>query len=375
MIDFSLLAKPVIGAVMTELNSFVQNKYHELYGVGKEIEKLSNNLSTIEGVLEDAERCLPDSNSEQLRNWLTNLEDVALDVEDILQTYATEAPLREKQKFQAPLAWFHFRSKAAKKIKDVVKRMDMISKAKQDFHFRGSDYVNKDWRPKATRDDLLEVREMNCLRDTSEIIGREKEKEKVVSWLLSDQSDIAGVVTVLAITGMGGVGKTTLAQLVYNDQRVYKKKDETCHFKVAMWINLSMDSSVDKILREMVEILTEMRHDTMPQSIIEQRILEVLDGKRFLLILDDVWPEKLAWGPLHRVLKLCPSGSKVLVTSRNEEVVMKMGAVHTQHLDLLPEEECWNLFVKRAFTTGTCPRDLEDIGRKLFSNVSSSLWQ
>ncbi|XP_021852039.2 putative disease resistance protein RGA3 [Spinacia oleracea] len=369
----SLLAGPIITKIIELGFSFGKNKYDQLYGVEGEMEKLMSNLSSIKAVLNDAERCCSDSKSEQLVDWLSKLRDASLDVEDILETYAIEASIIQKQRLTTPFAWLSSRSDAANKIKKMVTRMDIISQEKTNFHFRPGDYGGTDWTPQGNR---IGLREMSYLRDTSDIVGREEEREEVVSWLLKEEEeeeeeeeeDEAGNnrrVPVLPIIGMGGLGKTTLAQLVYNDERVYKKLDDVCHFKVAMWINVSVDSSVDKILREMVEILTEMRHDMIPRSSIQSRILEVLDGKRFLLVLDDVWVEKLDWEPIHDFLKLCPKGSKILVTSRNGNVTKIMGASHTHTLGQLPEERCWDLFAKRAFPDGAYSTDLEEIGREI----------
>lgn len=360
----SPLIEPIITKIIELAFSFSKNKYDKLYGVEGEIEKLTSNLSSIAAVLKDAEHCCSDSKSEQLVDWLTKLRDAALDAEDILETYAAEVAMREKQRYPAPLAWISSRSEAANKIKKIAARIGTISQEKNNFHFRPKDYGGTEWTHQSTR---IGLRERDFLRDTSDIVGRDEEKNEVVRWLLlEEESDNNGRVPVFPIIGMGGLGKTTLAQLAYNDGRVYKKRDESCHFKVAMWINVSVDSSVDRILREMVEILTEMRHDMVPQSSIKSHILEVLDGKRFLLVLDDVWVEKLDWEPLHDFLKQCPKGSKVLVTSRNGNVARIMGATHLHTLGHLPEERCWDLFVKRAFPpNGAFSTDLEEIGREI----------
>lgn len=357
----SLLASPIIEKLIGLAIEFGKNKYHQLYGVEAEFEKLISNLSTIAAVLKDAERTCTDSKSELLVDWLTKLRDAALDVEDLLETYATEVAIRKKGNL-APLAWISSRLKAANKIKKLVERIEFISQEKAKFHFKPEDYGGTQ-EPQPTRIDL---RARDYMRDTSDIVGREEECEEIIKWLLSEEtSDNNGCVPVLPIIGMGGLGKTTLAQLVYNDQRVHKKDDEACHFKVAVWVNVSVDSSFEKILNDMVYSLTEMRHDMIPESSIKSGILEALDGRRFLLVLDDVWVEKLAWEPLHDFLKSCPKGSKILVTSRNSNVARIMGATQTHTLGQLPEDKCWDLFAKKAFPDGTCTKILEEMGREI----------
>ncbi|WVZ00608.1 hypothetical protein V8G54_026677 [Vigna mungo] len=117
-------------------------------------------------------------------------------------------------------------------------------------------------------------------------------------------------VPIISIVGMGGMGKTTLSQLVYNDQRVLEQ------FDLKAWVYVSQDFDVVAITR----------------AILKQRLM----GKRYFLVLDDVWNEDYSsWGVLQIPFIYGPSGSRILITTRNEKPLEK--------------EDCWKLFSDVAF--------------------------
>lgn len=369
----SLLAAPVIEKITKDAYKFGNKKYNEVYGVTVEIENLQSYLTAISAVLTDAERC--SRKPEQLTDWLTKLRAAALDAEDMLGTYATEAALREMKNHPAPFDWLTSRLNAANNIKKIVGKMEHISRQRNQLQFKPEDYGGE-WTDPTT---WIGLRETNARQRTNEVVGRDDEKENIVSWLLSSEeaSDSNNWrVPVLTITGMAGLGKTTLAQLVYNDERINKKGDETCRFKNAVWVNVSMDFSVERILKEMVERLTDMVHDKVSRTSVESGILKVLDGKPFFLVLDDVWVnERLDWEDLQNFLITCPRGSKVLVTSRDNKVAARLGATLPYNLSTLNEDHCWDLFsnevlLSRTSDLGDDKKEKEEIGREIIRNCN-----
>nr|XP_048322648.1 putative disease resistance protein RGA3 [Ziziphus jujuba var. spinosa] len=180
----------------------------------------------------------------------------------------------------------------------------------------------------------------------SEIFGRDEEKEKITTFLM-DPSDDPGDVSVFPIVGMGGLGKTTLAKLVYNDKSVEE------HFERRIWVCVSEEFDVKKIMRAVVESATGSRCDLLEMETIHRRVQELMTRKRFLLVLDDVWNEDHEkWDRLKNSMRHGSVGSKVLVTTRSEKVALIMGTVSPYHLKCLSDENCWLLFQKRAFKNG-----------------------
>ncbi|KAH0642794.1 hypothetical protein KY289_033768 [Solanum tuberosum] len=144
---------------------------------------------------------------------------------------------------------------------------------------------------------------------------------------------------------MGGLGKTTLAQMVFNDQRV------TEHFHPKIWVCVSDDFDEKRLIKEIVESI-EGRPllGDMHLAPLQKKLQELLNGKTYLIVLDDVWNEdQQKWANLRAVLTVGASGASILTTTRLEKVGSIMGTLQPYELSNLSQEDCWLLFIQRAF--------------------------
>jgi len=166
---------------------------------------------------------------------------------------------------------------------------------------------------------------------------------------------------VVPIWGMGGVGKTTLAQLVYNSSEVQE------WFGLKAWVCVSEDFSVLRLTKVILEEVGS-KSDSDSLNNLQLQLKKRLQGQKFMLVLDDVWNEDYAeWVKLLAPLKFGAQGNQILVTTRNESVASVMQTVPTHHLKELTEDSCWSLFAKHAFR-GEDPdahAELLEIGRAI----------
>lgn len=164
--------------------------------------------------------------------------------------------------------------------------------------------------------------------------------EEIVELLM--QSSGEENLSTVAIVGMGGLGKTTLARLVYNHERVVK------YFDLRMWVCVSTDFEVKILVRNIIRSATGIHVQNLELDQLKIQLHKELNQKRYLLVLDNVWdqnPEK--WDELRTLLSIGANGSKIVVTTRSRTVASIAGIQY--YLSSLTQSESWALFEKTAF--------------------------
>lgn len=216
------MAYAFVQTLLENMNSLLQKEVGFLAGIEKHVETLSTKFSTIGDFLEDAEK--KQFTDKAISMWLRKLKNIAAEVDDILDEYKTEAErLRDRQrsmnKVHASLTKLNpniavYRRKIRGKLKEIQKKLAEIVDEGSNFHLQP--------RIADSRADekIIPCSEtIDYLVDDSEVYGRVEDYEKIVECLLMDAPD-SDKVSVYPIVGVGGVGKTTLAQLVFNDERI-----------------------------------------------------------------------------------------------------------------------------------------------------------
>nr|ABO28719.1 truncated RB [Solanum verrucosum] len=325
------MAEAFIQVLLDNLTSVLKGELVLHFGFQDEFQRLSSIFSTIQAVLEDAQE--KQLNDKPRENWLQKLNAATYEVDDILDEYKTKATrfLQSKYGRYHPKA-IPFRHKVGKRMDQVMKKLNAIAEERRNFHLQEKVIE----RQAATR-------ETGSVLTEPQVYGRDKENDEIVKILINNVSD-AQKLSVLPIRGMGGLGKTTLAQMVFNDQRV------TEHFYPKLWICVSNDFDEKRLIKAIVESIEGKSLSDMGLAPLQKKLQELLNGKRYLLVLDDVWNEdQQKWANLRAVLKVGASGASVLTTTRLEKVGSIMGTLQPYELSNLSPEDCWFLFIQRAF--------------------------
>ncbi|CAK8564995.1 unnamed protein product [Lathyrus sativus] len=201
----------------------------------------------------------------------------------------------------------------------------------------------------------------NSVLNESFIVGREDDKEKLMNMLLSDSGTNLGVV---AILGDGGVGKTTLAELVYNHKEVNE------HFDLKMWIPLSEGFDIVRVIKTLIAPKYMSTYQDKDLDYLRLKLKLKLKCRRFLFVLDDLWNVGYNdWHELVAPLVNGKLGSRVIITTRQEKVAEVVRTFPIHKLEPLSYEDCWSLLSKHAFGSkdygGNRYPNLEAIGRKI----------
>ncbi|CAL5348118.1 unnamed protein product [Camellia sinensis] len=325
------------------------------WGLKAELKRLTRRFKTAQALLCDAED-RKTIEKEAVLDWLKNLKAVASDAEDVLDELAFEV-LRRKLEVKNritnkvrnfftlsnPLA---LRLKMFHKVNNINTMLDQIYKEANEIGLKAVEVIN------TSVVELREIRPTDPFVDDSKVVGRDGDLSILVEMLLlssDNDEEEEEALPVISIMGMARLGKTTLVQIVYKDKRVVR------NFGERMWVCVSDDFNVQRLLNEMVQSLTGTTSEMSNREAIVKKLRESLEGKKYLLVLDDVWneiPEK--WENMRNSLLGIggSKGSKIIVTTRNEVVASTMQASRTHRLVGLSNDDSWTIFRQKAFARG-----------------------
>ncbi|KAK5773245.1 disease resistance protein RGA2-like [Gossypium arboreum] len=358
------------------------------FNVKTDLKKLEDTMISIKTVLLDAER--QQHQNEKLRLCMWKLRDIFYDAEDVIDDFRCEAlrkqdainhpninnlKVRVLSSFCLPLS---FSLKMSHKIKDINGRLGELATEWNSFDLRQCNDSRHVFR-----------RETISFVDSTDVIGRDEDKENIISMLMKPSEDRN--VPVIPIVGIGGLGKTTLAQFVYNDDRV------TSLFPLKIWICVSEEFDLSRLLKLIIQSINKEENcDDLTLEALHACLRSLLNDKKFLLVLDDVWNENQAkWVELRNLLRSTDgfSPSKIIVTTRSLKVASIMSSIPPYILKGLSLDDCLTLFTKWAFNEGDerhpnltrigeeivkkckgVPLALRTLGSLLFQKTDESDW-
>ncbi|RHN52811.1 putative P-loop containing nucleoside triphosphate hydrolase, leucine-rich repeat domain, L [Medicago truncatula] len=314
-----------------EFRNFINNKKLNL----SLLKHLETTLLTLHAVLDDAEK--KQINNLPVKQWLDELKDAIYDAEDLLNQISYDC-LRSKVENSNTQAenitgqvWNFLSSPFQNLYGEINSQMKSMIERLQLF---------------AQQKDILGLQTVSgrvflrtpssSLVDQSFMVGRKSDKEKLTNMLLSDVSTVNDNINVVSIFGMGGVGKTALAQLLYNDKDVQER------FDVKAWVCLSEEFDVLRVTRTLLESITSNVQESDNLDFLRVKLKQNLKGKRFLFVLDDMWND--SYNDWHHLVTPFIDGES-------------------------GNDDCWSLLSKHAFgSEELCGRkypSLEAIGRKI----------
>ncbi|XP_047080862.1 putative disease resistance protein RGA1 [Lolium rigidum] len=368
-----------MGMVLDAFASYVQNmltemvseEVHMLLGVGDEIDKMDSKLRDLKNFLSDADRRNITDNT--MQEWVAELKRAMYEAADILDLCQLKAMEQGQTTVDVgcfnPLL-FCMRNPAhahniGTRIKELNKKLGTIKERGDAFNFINlGSYEDRNSRVHASHS-AIRSRETSGEYDLSGVVG-EKIKEDsraIIDIMLTEKVGNPNIM-VVAIVGVGGIGKTTLCKKVFNDEIINAEFDKT--------ILLSINKNFDKVelIKTMIMLTGGECGGGAVLAVLQPILTTAVTGKKLFIVMDDVWIPR-AWDDMlgSHLANVVARGSRILVTTRDERVARGMKALFPyHHIDKLEEEDGWSLLKKQIVSCETDGHEidtLKDIGLQI----------
>ncbi|AES68661.1 NBS-LRR type disease resistance protein [Medicago truncatula] len=374
------MAETAVLFALGQVFQFLKEETNLLSGVHRDFSDIKDELESIQVFLKDADRRAADEadTNDGIRTWVKQLREASFRIEDVIDEYLrlTHRANRPRRgslifKIASLIKTLTPRHKIALEIQDIKLSIRGIKERSERYSFQtsheqgSSNSRNSSGESESGR--WRDPRMSSLFIEETEIVGLEGPREELFGWLLEG----AAKRTVISVVGMGGLGKTTLAKLVYDSQKV------TANFDCRACITVSQSYTVRGLLIKMMEQfcqeteepLLKMLHKMDDMSLVIE-VRKYLQHKRYLIFFDDVWQEDFS----DQVEFSMPNNNKrsrIIITTRMMHVAdffKKSFLVHVLNMQLLPPNKAWELFCKKAFRfelDGQCPPELQSMSKEI----------
>lgn len=335
---------PLVTYVQDMLVEKVKEEVGMMLGVPGEVEKLVVMLRDIKHYLADAERRR--ITDELVQEWVDEFKDTMYNASDILELCQLKSQdLRPFLEVDccSPMVFClrhpRFVHDIGGCIKELNENLDRINERRGRLKFMRLDaYEDRTHRALS-----FENRETTGLL-SSGVVGEKLERDTIkmvrVLTKMEDESGPANEnnIMVVSVMGAGGIGKTTLAQKIFNHESINGKFDKK------IWLSVNQNFSMVELLRATIKQAGGDHGTEKSMTILCDSLISVLTGEKFLLVMDDLWSSSAWEDVLKKPLeKAGARGSRVLITTRDENVSRDMKAVVQHHVEELGLEDAWSL--------------------------------
>ncbi|KAL1552122.1 disease susceptibility protein LOV1-like [Salvia divinorum] len=376
-------AEAAISSAVQLLGDLLIQKVSFLRGVAGQVQLLKEELESMQCFQKDANR--RQAQDEGVRDWIRKIREVAYDAEDAIEMFLVNVENVKsrglvKRCTSFPKSMYHL-DRIGDEIDSIRARLDAIDKSRARYGI--IQFVEE------AEMSQVELRRRLCPWQKDEhLVGMEDAVEKVLReailvkkkkrhWLKPITKKKMGL-SVVVIQGMGGIGKSTLAREIYNhpkvvggpfDRRGWVVVSSAFTPQETIKQLISQLSKSEKEKKELVEEIQKLEQWTKDKQYLLEKLQEMLyrqlEGTNYFIVMDDVW-EQQHWDYFKGAFPDKKETSRLILTTRNKIIAKRDQYMHK--MKLLDSEKSWELFLKKAFinnTNGTCPKELERIGRQI----------
>ncbi|XP_042466551.1 disease resistance protein Pik-2-like [Zingiber officinale] len=391
----TMIAANVVGFsfqfIVGKLEKMLEEEAALLAGVEDDVRYIVAELRSITSFLTalSTRRNLQD---DQLQNWMQEVREVAYDAEDSIDEFVCRlgwTPCDERG-VKGFIKHFLHRIKSLKARHCIASDLKKLKVHVEEVRKRHDRYSHpNEATGTATSLEMAgtysDPRIIGHFVEEAQLVGIKESKGTLIEWVL-DKNRLE--LTVISLFGFGGLGKTTLVRTVYDDPTIVGG-----HFESRAWITVSQNYSIKGLLKKIIRQIsvneqqirdvlgcqddrlnTEQLLNMMDETQLVKTVRDHLQGKRYLLVFDDVWRTQ-AWEGLSIALPPGKEGSRVIVTTRIEDVANISCSRNHRFIfkvDPLSPELSWELLCKRVFEAPyySCPPELENVGREILQKCN-----
>ncbi|CAD6226435.1 unnamed protein product [Miscanthus lutarioriparius] len=342
----------------------LQKQVPDMQDVINRMRLLQSDLSMMQAFINQVDA--HSSSDKLLEAWLEQVRQAAHEAEDIVDEYVylvgqmegTNSFLKRALNQAADVKRWRKLAAHAKFVEDCLKK---ITETKNRFDVSAADNRRDNALSYSSR--LQHLSEHSYLNDDDDFVGNKEEVKCLTEWL----SDLRKGRTVISICGMGGLGKTTIAS------SIYKKEETKRMFICRAWISVSQSYRVKDLLQKiLLQLMAKSENipdglDTMDCVNLVELLRRYLKDRRYLIVLDDVWSRD-SWPLLDSAFVKNDNGSRIIITTRIQDVSSVADSNREMKLSLLPKEEAWTLFCQKAFSRlddRSCPISLKTCAERI----------
>ncbi|CAL4980810.1 unnamed protein product [Urochloa decumbens] len=353
----------ITGAMSTllpKLGDLLKEEYKLQKGVRGEVMFLKAELESMEAALHKLSDAPIDQPPDiQVKLWAREVKELSYDIEDRVDTYMVRIDRAPKElhglrgfidRCLDLLTKAKVRHKLGTDIKDLRSSIEEVSKRRDRYKV---DQVAR--RHASMTVDNLRLSAL--YKKATELIGTEKKSSELIEWLMEGDEASKKHLRIVSIAGVGGLGKTTLAKVVYDKLKV--------QFDCGAFVSVSHSPNIERIFISMLHQLGGKNIEaTWSQQQLIDELRKFLQDKRYFIVIDDIW-ETCVWETIQYALIDNECGSKVISTTRNLDIAETIGAVYK--LQPLSRFDSRKLFCLRIFgTEETCiPNELAEVSENI----------
>ncbi|WVZ87999.1 hypothetical protein U9M48_034561 [Paspalum notatum var. saurae] len=313
----------VLGALpslLPKLAELLAGEYNLQKGVKGRIRFLQAELKTMKAALDDI--APPNHLTSQDRIWARDVRELSYDIEDSIDAFMVQVKGSEQaekhgfskfiDKILASLTQARIRRKIATNIKDINDRVKEVQKRCRRYDV---DCINNHVHKRLK----VDPRDLVRYEDVKKLVGIDEAREEVIRLLIEGNEVSKHHDKIVSIVGLGGLGKTTLANVVYEELRA--------QFDCSAFVSVSPTPDVEKLFKDMFYQVAKNKAASTGTINVINELREFLQEKRYFIIIDDIW-EISYWNMIRCALPDDSDGYRIIATTRILTIAEQIGVAY-----------------------------------------------